>query len=145
MDKLTQELMESVDKNLPQLVGDQLKARLTRADKDSETAAKVPALESMVQECKAKLETIAKRESEATRRESAVDLRERNADLREKIIELKETHAKERVAEMRSVVQDVFANSKFKYTENGGGSGPNGSYMSHNRNIESSEVPAVPR
>ena len=139
MDKLTQELMESVDKNLPQMVGDQLKARLMQADKDKEIAAKVPALESMLAECKKKLEGIDKRESAVTQRESVVDLRERNAEVKEKLIELREKHATERVSEMRCVVQDVFANSKLKYQETYGHTSPSGGYISGSRTVESAE------
>jgi len=140
MDKLTQELMESVDKNLPQLVGDQLKARLTQADKDKETAAKVPALESMVAECKKKLEGMDTREQRIAARESAATEREAKVTLREALLDVKELHAQERVKEMRGVVQDVFANSKFKYQDNGYTSGPNGG-GSVNRTVETSIVP----
>ena len=139
MDKLMVELMEAVDKGLPHMVGEQLKKRLIQADKDAEEAARIPTLQKMYDEAHKKLAGMDTREKDATRRESEVSLRETNTTLREKLVELKEQHAKDRVTEMRGVVQDVFANAKFKYQDVGSSYTSTGGSSSVSRTIETTE------
>lgn len=57
------------------------------------------------------------RNEKAADRETALSLRERACEHREQVIDIKEQHAKERVAEMRDVVRDVFSNNRYKYKE----------------------------
>lgn len=143
-DKLTSELMEAVDKNLPQMVGDQLKARLVKADADAKEASKVPGLEAELSKAKDTIRANEQKVAAVTGREEKATQRELVVDLREKLMELKEKHAQERVQEMRGVVDSVFANSRFKYQETYNHYTPQGSHGG-GRNIESSEVPGVPR
>lgn len=140
MDKLTTELMESIDKNLPQMVGDSLKARLVQADKDKEAADRVPRLTEELQRAQAAHRVLLSQSESVSTREKAVEARDQTVTLREQMCALKETHAKERVSEMRGVVQDVFANSKFKYTESNNTYTPQGS-QGGSRTIESTVVP----
>lgn len=48
-------------------------------------------------------------------REHACRLREQACEYREQVNDLKDTHATERVGEMKDLVEAVFANSRFKY------------------------------
>ena len=117
--QLTNDIHDQIKKNLPGLVGDELVKRLQQADKDAidlDTARRKLVemdryrhdAESMRVQLKGydeRVATVVKREADAT--------------LREKLIEMREKHADEKVALMRGVVTDVFANNRFKYNETG--------------------------
>jgi len=117
--ELQEKIREAIDTSLPTEVGTALKQRLEQADRDAEAVVEMTegirkkndimqSQEHMIAELKAN-EKIA----------AELDAREREITLREKLIELKEQHANARVADMRSLVEAVFANNRFKYSMTG--------------------------
>lgn len=117
---LTTEINEAIRKNLPAHLSDELRSQLNRipelekANKDlnerlvaSESVAAV-----LRQQIAAANLTIANH-GELAKREAAVLKREQGANL----LEFKVEAANEARKEMRSIVSEVFANNRFKYSE----------------------------
>lgn len=141
-EQISTDLREAVAKHLPKLVGDAVVERLQQADCD---AAALKVAEKKVAELggyKNRVEGVERRESSVADREAQVASKERVLHLREELVKLREQHSKERVDELRGVVKDVFANSRFKYKSNDNDySTQNGISTSHSRvrDIESTD------
>lgn len=116
---LSEELQYAIEKNLPGLVGTELKKVLSRAAEDAES---IPIMQrtidsqqrqiTLLQDWERRGEEVTKREQETTRREIA-------AATKEALLGVQDTYMKERLADMRGIVKEVFSNNRFKYMESG--------------------------
>jgi beta-glucosidase-like glycosyl hydrolase len=114
---LDKDVQEAINKNLSKEVGTILQERLQKADQlELENAELKRNLEAAIatrnklQELNQTAEALDKRRLLLNEKEAAIAMREAVVNLREK-------HADEKVSLMRGVVQDVFANSRLKYSE----------------------------
>lgn len=123
------DIQTAIEKNLSAEVGEILKRRLEQAESDSK---KVIDLRQLVEGLKNQVENLqnqVKSQEAIEQRIAVAQAAERaalGATTLKAIVELKEAHAKERVADMRSIVLAVFANNQFKYTTMENGSLPGG-------------------
>lgn len=116
---IEQEIRDLIEKNLPAQVGNVLRERLETAEKDAKTVTGLNLdIKRLQNENRVLNSRLAKQEA-VEAREAGVTDREKVAAHREALIDLKEAHAKDKVAMMKSVVDSVFANNKYKYQESG--------------------------
>ncbi len=120
MSTLTQEIEQAIKNNLPSVVGDQLRLRLSQADTAElnfkNAQASVANLQArldaaLAQNIQQKL--LADREAAVAKRETDVLAREVRQDLQKLAVEL----ADKRAVDALALAHGVFANAKFKYEE----------------------------
>ncbi len=116
---LTNELNELIQRNLPELVGKELKQRLEQAEKDARDVATLRAAVQHHENLSQLRRSLEERETKAKARELALATSEQAYAVKAAVLELREKHATERVAEMRGVVGDVFRNNVLKYRQTG--------------------------
>lgn len=127
--ELTSQITKAINEQLPAQVGQVLKIRLAKAEKD---AADLVTLRESFDAMKAEVISLLKQvsdEKEITRREQSCEQARKEIDaklLKLEIHELKVAQADIRVKDMKEVVGMVFANNKFKYYESGSTSVPSG-------------------
>ena len=125
-EELNKEIKDSIDANLPAMVGEQLKARLVEAGLDVKRLSALKkefedykrehtALVTRENRVKDDLVRVDARQVELNAKATELDKRERALAIKEATIELREFHATEKVGLLRGVVGDVFANNRFKY------------------------------
>lgn len=119
MTDIEQAIKDAIESKLPTQVGTVLKERLEQAEKDAK------AVDEVLRTANARADEIRRLQSDLADAEKIVaksgdlDKRERDLELREKVIELREECAAVRVVDMRSLVEAVFANNRFKYSMTG--------------------------
>jgi len=116
---LKEDINKAINENLPAMVGNELKEVLTRAEKD---AVRLTLLESDLRIANQKLKEaevlkLFKADLDAIGQKQVMKGIE--LDKREAVLTVREEFAKIRVDEIRGVVKDVFANSRYKYYESG--------------------------
>lgn len=127
--ELMSQITKAINEQLPAQVGQVLKTRLAKAEKD---AADLVTLRESFDAMKAERDSLLKRvadEKELLLRQKAIEVAAKEVDaklLKLEIHELKVAQADIRVKDMKEVVGMVFANNKFKYYESGSTSVPSG-------------------
>lgn len=116
---LPAELSEVIQRNLPEMVGKELRDRLEKGEKDAAELARLRQRAGVEESLNTKQRDLENRASKLAETEARLAARDTNLTLREGLIELREKYAADRVTEMRSVVQDVFRNNYLKYMERG--------------------------
>lgn len=119
---LTNDINAAIAGHLPSAVGEVLRKRLHQADQLEKCAESLrKRLEETEQALSTALAKVAAagavdaRLAKADAREHEIEGAAEAVALREAIISLRETHARERVDDMRSLTQAVFANNHYKY------------------------------
>ncbi len=116
---MEKEFLEVIDKNLPNMVGSALKEKLKQADTDAES---VRALRKQVEDYSKKDDIFRDLENKRVRLESAEKELKTKQDafaIKEAVLNVKEEIWKERLADNRYLIDAVFANQRFKYSECG--------------------------
>ncbi len=130
MNKLEKELLESIKKNLPQQVGDTLKARLEQADRDAEALRiekeSVVALKGEV----ATLSSTIEQYKQFDERNTLLESREKDLETKEKAVEVETLKyqlqsEKDKTVFSQSVAMGLVRNTEFRKiifdSENPGG------------------------
>lgn len=118
---VTSQISEVIKQHLPAAVGEELQKELAnlaalRLSHDSLIAERdraqkqILALTQANSEIRSRLDKIENREEQATKRE-------REIELRDAVLKVKEECVGLRIADVKSVVEQVFSNSRFKYHE----------------------------
>ncbi len=117
---LEADIIAAINTNLSAQVGEVLRKRLEQLPSlEKQLKDKQEALEYSNKKI-TDFEKMGRTWSDLDDREKKVAEREvkvREAEFAARVISLREQHAAERIKEMREVVQDVFANAKYKYKE----------------------------
>lgn len=119
---LDEKLNKAISEHLPQMVGDELQARLKEANNDRKEL-------KAAREQLAKHDTLMKRTTDLSNRESTLKaltvahnddteqfrIKIDEYKIQKALIDLRESHAKELTETMRGLVHDVFSNNHYKY------------------------------
>lgn len=125
MSNISADIQKAIEENLPGMVGKELQLVLKKAEED---AANLKLTKQLLDDCRDELGQLQKLnhdEMVVRGREAAVFEREKKLDIREEILKLKESHATERVTEIRNLTERVFMSNRLGYNLNLGMPNPN--------------------
>jgi hypothetical protein len=113
----------AIEKNLSAEIGTALKERLAKADQDAielrQAKADVQQMKEESYKQKDRADRLARDHDAMMKRCGDLDGREKALAIREATIELREGCASARIADMKYIVEAVFANNRFKYSMTG--------------------------
>lgn len=118
MSGINDDLQNTIEKHLPEMVGKQLQAALKRGEEDRD---KLDTLEEKYLEMKAKYDVLERQHQKFEANESKekeLDAKAQSLDLKEQILKIREDHAKERVSEIRGLTERVFGSNRMGYNLN---------------------------
>ena len=123
---IEKDILDAIDKSLPNMVGDTLKKRLEQADFESanlkKVQEKVNGLEAELTRYKtldSKFVDLEKRDRATSSKESELNNRETILKLNEEFFKIKNDLISGRLQDNKEIVMAVFANNKIKYSEFG--------------------------
>ncbi len=114
---LPYEIEKAIQESIPALAAEQLRKFITVAQANETELVRLRELKLESEESAKRFLQAEQKLADVQKREFVVGEREAKATLREAVLELREAHAKERVAELRGVLTDVFSNNRMKYTQ----------------------------
>lgn len=113
------DIQDAINKNLPTQVGEALKKRLEEADKNDRLIVEYKAEETRLRAEVSRLKNLDDIAKTFATRESALVKAERVLEIAQAVSKVRDEVTGNRLADLKEVVLAVFANSKFKYKEEG--------------------------
>ncbi len=140
MTELNEEMKALIDKNLPTLVGEQLKKALIDYDKVKTEKGNLVSENLALKRTNTDLENMRSNYINVEQRERAVVTKENQLNIKDEILKVREEHAKQRVEEIRALTQTVFRSNRLGYNLNLGGQAyipghPGNNYNSTSPNV----------
>ena len=126
-EELMAQIQKVISEQLPAQIGDALKQRLIQADRESQQLIEFQTVNLALQQQRAELQAELAKHKEIDNKLIQLESLQRTVDaklLRNEINELKVAQAEVRVSDMKSIVGQVFANNRYKYSESTYGNQP---------------------